>query len=357
MRKTILFIMAAVVATMFAATPEARKAFREFERKAESGDAEAQYRLGTILETGWDSIPADSVRALGLMRRSARQEFPAAMNYMGYLFGKGYSAGGKELIAANPDSARYWLKRSADREDPRAMANMAFLLLDEANALSDSAAIMRNDSAALGYLVKAAEKGVPTAYSMLGDMYRDGRYVKQDTLNAAVMYENALSRGLYDAEARLVSLMGPVWDRMTPDESFQYGIKYYDGYAPSAGTYLLERAAELPQIPESGWKISEALVDALNHRIDVAADALAALGEAASLGKGLPYDHDLSRDYYMMAALAGSPDAQNVIRELIGMFPDSFAEPSDRVRKFAEQLVILSKFIGRPILIKQVLDN
>lgn len=352
-----MFMLAAVVATMFAATPEARKAFREFERKAENGDAESQYRLCTILERGWDSIPADSVRALGLLRRSAAQEFPPAMNYMGYLFGKGYSVGGNELIGANPDSARCWLKRSADREDPRAMANMAFLLLDEASALTDSAAVMRNDSAALGYLVRAAEKGVPTAYSMLGDMYRDGRYVKQDTLHAAVMYENALSRGLYDAEARLMSLMGPVWDRMTPDEAFRYGIKYYDGYAPSAGTYLLERAAALPQIPETGWKKSEALVDALNHRIDIAADALAALGEAASLGKGLPYDHDLSRDYYMMAALAGSPDARNVIRELVGMFPDSFAEPSGRVRKFAEQLAILSKFIGRPILIKQLLDN
>lgn len=353
MRKTILFILAGVVATMFAATPEARQAFRAFEQKAENGDAESQYRLGTLLETGWDSIPADSVRALRMFRMSAAQDCPAAMNYIGYLFGRGYRAGGKDLLAADPDSARYWLKRSADSEDPRAMANMAYLLLEEARSLTDSAAVMKTDSAAWGYMMKAADQGVPTAYSMMGDMYRDGRYVPKDTLKAAVMYENALARGLYDAEARLISLMGPVWDRMTPDEAFQYGIKYYDGYAPSAGTYLLLRAAELPQIPESGWKKSDALVEVLNHRIDIAADALTALGEAASLGKGLPYDHDLSRDYYVMAALAGSPEAQKVIREILGLFPDSFADPTDRVRKFADQLTILNKLIGRRI----VLDN
>lgn len=353
MRKTILVILAAVVATMFAATPEARKAFREFERKAERGDAESQYKLGTILETGWDTVPADSVRALRMFRMSALQEYPEAMNYLGYLFGKGYHAGGRELVSVNPDSALYWLKRSADLDDPKAMANLAYLILNDMDALTDSVAVSRNDSAAWGYLVRSAGKGVPTAYSMMGDMYRDGRYVKRDTVRAAFMYETALSKGLTDVEARLISLMGPVWERLTPDEAFEYGIRYYDGYAPSAGTFLLKRAAVLPEVSEKGWVRTPELLDSLNHRIDVVADALTALGEAASLGKGLPYDHDKSRDYYIMGALAGSPEAQNVVRELIGLFPDTFSNPSDTVRQFSHRIALINKFLDRPI----VLDN
>lgn len=345
-RLGVLASLGLLVATMFAATPEGRKAFRAFEQKAENGDAESQYRLGTILETGWDSVPADSARALRMFRLSAAQEFPAAMNYLGYLYGNGYG----NLLKADADSARRWLKRSADSNDPRAMANLAFLLLEDSRTLTDSAAVAANDSAALSYLMRAAEQGVPTAYSMMGDMFRDGRYVRQDTLRAALMYENALSRGLTDAEARLISLMGPIWERLTPDQAFEYGIKYYDGYAPSAGTILLKRAATLPEPPESGWKRTPELTDALNHRLDVAADALTALGEAASLGKGLPYDHDLSRDYYMMAAMAGSPEAQKVVRELIGMFPDSFKNPSDTLLRFSHRIAILDKFLNRKVV-------
>ena len=52
-----------------AMTPEARRSFEAFESRAENGDPEAQYRLSAILERGFDTIPADSVRSLSLLRR------------------------------------------------------------------------------------------------------------------------------------------------------------------------------------------------------------------------------------------------------------------------------------------------
>lgn len=314
MRKAVLMLLAVMMATMFAATPEGRRAFRQFERRAENGDAETQYRLATVLETGWDSVPADSVRALELMRRSAQAGFPPAMNYLGYLYGKGYKVGGKELIPVDRDSSVMWLRRSADAGDPRAVSNLAYLLLnDTVSALSSEthpSAQAQNDSLAFVYLQKGASAQIPTAFSMLGDMYRDGRWVKRDTLKAAANYEAALEHGLGDAEARLIALMGHRWQRLPQDSAFNLGLRYYAGYASGAGVLLLERAAEIPDT------------------IGIGARAMALLGDAYSRGVGVKYSHDKSLEYFARAALAGNPSAMFVLAETLEVFPDALQDLS-----------------------------
>lgn len=312
MRKTALILLAVMVATMFAATPEGRRAFRQFERRAENGDAEAQYRLATVLETGWDSVPADSVRALELMRRSAQAGFPPAMNYLGYLYGKGYKVGNRELIPEDRDSSVMWLRRSADAGDPRAVSNLAYLLLNDTVSGRRPAERLQTDSIAYAYLQKGASAQIPTAFSMLGDMYRDGRWVKRDTLKAAANYEAALERGLGDAEARLIALMGHRWQRLPQDSAFNLGLRYYTGYAPGAGVLLLERAAEIPDT------------------IGIGARAMALLGDAYSRGVGVKYSHDKSLEYFALAALAGNPSAMYILAETLEVFPDALQDfPSD----------------------------
>lgn len=312
MRKAVLMLLAVMVATMFAATPEGRRAFRQFERRAENGDSEAQYRLATVLETGWDSVPADSVRALELMRRSAQAGFPPAMNYLGYLYGKGYKVGDRELVPEDRDSSVMWLRRSADAGDPRAVSNLAYLLLnDTVSTLSSETRLhtqAQNDSIAFVYLQKGASAQIPTAFSMLGDMYRDGRWVKRDTLKAAANYEAALERGLGDAEARLIALMGRRWQRLSQDSAFNLGLRYYTGYAPGAGVLLLERAAEIPDT------------------IGIGARAMALLGDAYSRGVGVRYSHDKSLAYFARAALAGNPSAMLILAETLEVFPDALQD-------------------------------
>lgn len=316
MRKTVLMLLAVIVATMFAATPEGRRAFRQFERRAENGDAEAQYRLATIFETGWDSVSADSVRALDLMQRSARNGFPPAMNYLGYLYGKGYKVGDRKLIPVDRDSSVMWLRRSADAGDPRAVSNLAYLLLNDTVSTLSSQAHPRtrahNDSIAFVYLQKGASAQIPTAFSMLGDMYRDGRWVKRDTLKAAANYEAALECGLGDAEARLIALMGHRWQRLPQDSAFNLGLRYYTGYAPGAGVLLLERAAEVPDA------------------VGIGARAIALLGDAYSRGVGVKYNHDKSLEYFARAALAGNPSAMYILAETLEVFPDALQDlPAD----------------------------
>lgn len=316
MRKAVLILLGVMVASMFAATPEGRRAFRQFEQRAENGDAEAQYRLATVLETGWDSVPADSVRALSLMQRSAQNGFPPSMNYLGYLYGKGYKVGDRMLVPIDRDSAVMWLRRSADAGDPRAVSNLAYLLLnDTVSTLSSETRLhtkAKNDSIAYVYLQKGASAQIPTAFSMLGDMYRDGRWVKRDTLKAAANYEAALERGLGDAEARLIALMGHRWQRLPQDSAFNLGLRYYTGYAPGAGVLLLESAAEV------------------TDTVGIGARAIALLGDAYSRGVGVKYSHDKSLAYFARAALAGNPSAMFVLAETLEVFPDALQDlPAD----------------------------
>ena len=292
MRKAVLILLGVMVASMFAATPEGRREFRQFERRAENGDAEAQYRLATVLETGWDSVPADSVRALELMRRSARNGFPPAMNYLGYLYGKGYKVGNRELVPVDRDSSVMWLRRSADAGDPRAVSNLAYLLLNDTVSGRTPVERLAADSTAYAYLVKGANSQIPTAFSMLGDMYRDGRWVKRDG----------------DAEARLIALMGHRWQRLPQDSAFNLGLRYYAGYAPGAGVLLLERATETPDT------------------IGIGARAMALLGDAYSRGVGVKYSHDKSLAYFARAALAGNPSAMYILAETLEVFPDALQD-------------------------------
>lgn len=345
MRKLLTAILALAAFLAVASTPEARRAFRTFEQRAIEGDSVAQYRLGTILETGWDSIPADSVRALGLFRSSALAGFPPAVNYMGYLYGKGYSVAGRQLVAVNPDSARYWLQRSADMGDPRAMSNLAYLILEQAPD-------RHNDSIAYAYLIKGARDGAPTALTMLGDMTRDGRFVTRDTLKAALYYEAALEHGFADAEPRLISLMAPRWESMSSRETFDTGMRYFTGYAPSAGTWLLKRVARLPAVPEHPADSTASAPAATECKANVTSDlALSArantlLGEAASRGTGLPYSHAQSMEYYVKGALAGDPSALFILSETIGMFPDAIDEVKDNLDNYIRRLQRVATYTG-----------
>lgn len=309
--KKLLILIGALLGILIVrgASPEARRAFRIFEQRAEQGDSEARYRLATILETGWDSVPHDSVRALSLIRSSAAAGFPPAMNYLGYLYDRGYTVNGRSLIAVNRDSSIYWLKNAADLNDPRAMSNLAYILLNADTVGKNSDEIGKDRSMAVMYLTRAADAEAPTAMSMLGDLYRDGRGVPRDTAKAAELYEKALSGGLGDAEPRLITLMIRRWDRMPQAEQLRLGERYLTTYAPAAGVLLLERAADDTRIPCDTPQMARALYW---------------LGEAASRGVGMPVNPRLGMRRYIRAARLGDADAIRVVDDFRGLYPDDY---------------------------------
>ncbi len=282
------------VLALTAMTPEARRSFEAFERKAESGDPEAQYRLSVILERGFDTIPADTVRSLRLLRSSAQAGFAPAQNYLGFLYGQG------EMVEANPDSARYWIRRAADGGDPKAAYNLAYMLLDDRNRETSP-----RDSAAVRYLTIAVDAGLPQAMTKLADIYSEGRLVSPDTVKAVELYGEAIERGFADAELRLLNLMGPVWRKLNSEESLRLALEYWNMGAYAIGAELAQQVG--PAEPET-------------------ARAYALLGHAYSRGQGVPYSHHAANEYFARAALMGNPSAQFILAETLEIFPDALAD-------------------------------
>ena len=146
---------------------ERDEAVEQLERLAESGDAHAQYIIGTAYRDGGLLIP-DTVKAQKLFERAAEQEIDAAQ----YALGKLYLSDDADVH----DSAKgvYWLKRSADNGNDYAAYRLGKEYLGGENVSKDA-------SAAAEYLWQAANNGNAYAQYLLGKLYLMGEGVPKDT--------------------------------------------------------------------------------------------------------------------------------------------------------------------------------
>lgn len=284
-----------------AMTPEACESFRAFERRAEGGDVEAQYSLSGILERGYDSIAPDSARALSLLRRSAEAGFGPSMNYLGYLFQKGYATPSDTLLRSNPDSVVYWLSRAAKSGEPRAAHNLAFLLLSDNPYRSEATDTL----SPLSLLRQAADAGLPQSLTLLADLTARGYDAAPDTLRAVELYEKAIKAGFHDAEVRLLNMMGPRWRLYDSRASLSEALRYISLGANTIAVELLLQVG--PADPET-------------------ARAYALLGNAYSRGQGAPYDHRRANEYFARAAILGDPAASFILAETLEIFPDALGD-------------------------------
>ena len=273
--------------TVGAQQSERREALNALLSRANNGDAKALYDLSVLYDTGYDSIPVDSVKSTALLRLSAEKGYAPARNYLGFRYFNG------EAVTQNVDSALYWITKAAAAGDIKAANNLGFLL-------SNSDKVTHDYGQAVAWLSKAAEAGLPTAQATLADLLRQGLGAPADTVKAVELYTAAIRGGLPDAELKLLSMMGKKWEALPSDSALSLGKFYYLNNAPFIGVTLFENAAA-----------------------DDNADALALLGDAYSRGEGVDYNHDLSADYFLRAALGGQSSAQFVIGELLDIFPDA----------------------------------
>ena len=92
------------------------------ERAAEAGMPDAQFELAKLYEQGI-GVTADPARALELYQAAAAQDFPDALNDLGFL----YYNGGLGLTA-DPAKALDYFRQAADMRHPEALFNYATLI-------------------------------------------------------------------------------------------------------------------------------------------------------------------------------------------------------------------------------------
>lgn len=83
--------------------------------QADNGDVQAMLRLGTILRSGREGVPADLPAAYALFLRAAEAGDSKAMVFVGQLLEQGRGA------PHDPAAAVAWFRKAAERDNPSAM--------------------------------------------------------------------------------------------------------------------------------------------------------------------------------------------------------------------------------------------
>ncbi len=275
---------------------ERREVLRRISAQAEAGDAESQYQMYTVYNRGYDSIAADSVSALRMLRLAAQSGHKEAQNMLGYRLYKG------DGVERDIEEGLSWLEQAAIAGHLKAAGNLGYLLIYGEGVVHDY------ENAAF-WLQRAADGEIATAQSMLGDLYRDGTGVERDRNMADSLYRQSLQNGLTDSAYKLYDLNTEAWSVADPSTLVREGLEFYKSGAPEVGVKLFEMAATKND----------------SH-------AMALLGDAYTRGLGVGYSHQHALDWYARSAAAGYAPAMFIIGELLEILPDSLDTLSDDVR-------------------------
>jgi serine/threonine protein kinase len=125
------------------------EAFKTCRRSAESGDAEAQFRLGVLYAYG-RGTGRDETQAAEWLRKAAAQNHLTAQTRLGLMLARGAGVRKDEAEAAD------WLRKAADRNEPVAQFNLGLM---HAHGLG----VVKDRNEALRWYRKAAAQGHPGA--------------------------------------------------------------------------------------------------------------------------------------------------------------------------------------------------
>ena len=165
---------------------ERDEAAEQLEQLADTGDAHAQYIIGTAYRDGGLLIP-DIAKAQKLLERAAEQDLDVAQ----YALGKLYLSDDADVH--NPAKGIYWLKRSADNGNDCAAYRLGKEYLSDKNTIKDA-------ETAASYLRQAADNGSIYAQYLLGKLTLMGEGVPKDMDAAYEWFAAARDNGHAYAE-------------------------------------------------------------------------------------------------------------------------------------------------------------
>ena len=250
-------------------------------RKAEGGDALAQYMLGRAHKLGYGVArnDADAVKWIG---KAAGQNFAIAEMELANMYFQG------EGVAKDIAEGMKWLRKSADHGDSLGQFTLGYSLELQGNA-----------SEAASWYRKAAEQGLALAQTALGFVYEQGKGVRQDSREAVVWYRKAAEQNEANAQSNL-------------------GSMYYLGKGVKKD--LAEAARWYRKSAEGGWMIGQ-----LN------------LANLYVAGEGVPKDYVSAYIWYTLAASSGDATSKQMLNALAGkMKSDEIGEAKRRAEQWSK---------------------
>ena len=200
---------------------------------ADRGNAGAMCDFGSYLMNG-EGVEKDEAAAVEYWKRSAEQDFPAALHKLGMCALRGLCG-----VEKNEAEAAAYFKRAAEGGDRESIFTLGMLYdnglgvekdprkaleyLQKASELKQPDACFligtklltldgisqERAEEAMGMLLTAAEAGQPAAQFMYGMCCESGRGVEQDLAEAAGWYRRAARSGVAEANQALMRLGFP----------------------------------------------------------------------------------------------------------------------------------------------------
>ena len=152
--------------------------------QAGSGDAAAQYQLGTLYAAGLGAVlRKDPGKAAEWYRKAADQGYRKAEAQLAFMYWSGFG------VAQDGAKSTYWTERAAEHGDPHCQFLMGAICSD------GEYGVAKDDRKAAAWYRKAADQGDPQGLNALGGCYIRGDGVPQDLDKATELLRKAAELG------------------------------------------------------------------------------------------------------------------------------------------------------------------
>lgn len=159
-------------------------------KAAEAGHSGSQCNLAGILRDGEDGLPKNLTRAFELYKMAAEQGHSGAQLNLSRMYEQGLG------VARDVGSQIAWLVKACEARDPRALINMAVLMMN--------GDVVRQDKKQAARLFRiAAEDGNDHAQYYLGLCYAKGDGVEKSAASAKTWFRKAAEQGHVHAKDSL----------------------------------------------------------------------------------------------------------------------------------------------------------
>jgi uncharacterized protein len=279
----------------------------DLQKKADSGDAAAQYALGRAYELG-QGVPASAEQAASWYRKAAEQKDGKAQNSLGVLYWIGNG------VEKDKTEAVRWYRKAARQGNGNAMFNLGA-------AYYNGEGVSVNDTLAYAWFILSSETGNPggqdaakrsqeerpdrfnDACVAIGQMYEKGEDLPKSLDLAVAWYRKAATKGDGDAAISLASLylnandynQARPWCEAAAKAKLPSGY-YCLGYLHQHGSGVEANAKEAFRWYEQGARGG--------NRV-----AMQAVARMYENGEGTKPDHGQAFVWFLLAARAGNQDA------------------------------------------------
>ena len=158
-------------------------------RKAQGGDAEAQYNLGDCYFYG-RGVAKDYDKSAYWWRKAANQNYPVAVNDLGYCYENGLG------VTKDLSQAVDWYRKAAQLGHPMGQFNLG-------NCYYTGTGVSKDYDEATYWFRKSAEQGNSSGQNMLGYCYRHGDGVPQSDSQGVYWYRKAAEQDHATAQFNL----------------------------------------------------------------------------------------------------------------------------------------------------------